>query len=217
MKLRAYLEVTAHKPSNAPPRLWARCSRMACRCLWWPPRRRGRIEAARPHTRVQARLRLYPNRRGPGRLAHPRSRIHHLRGSHRNRRRADKHYPVAAQSSISITPGSIYGRSPRCSAPRIRHRKRSGWRLRATPRSMPTPMQACQRRSDSGAIEAGCKSVVGARRKRSGMFRTARGANAIIALRCRRLNGRFEDYWEHRRAPRSCLALTFMSHARLAY
>ncbi len=32
------------------------------------------------------------------------------------------------------------------------------------------------------------------------MFRTARGAKAIIALRCCHLNGRFEDYWEQRRA-----------------
>ncbi len=48
----------------------------------------------------------------------------------------------------------------------------------------------------SGVIEAGCKSVVGARLKRSGMFWPVRGANAIIALRCCRLNGRFEDYWE---------------------
>ncbi len=48
----------------------------------------------------------------------------------------------------------------------------------------------------SGVIEAGCKCVVGARLKRSGMFWTVRGANAIIALRCCRLNGRFEDYWE---------------------
>ncbi len=36
--------------------------------------------------------------------------------------------------------------------------------------------------------------------KRSGMFWTVRGANAIIALRCCHLNGRFEDYWEARRA-----------------
>jgi len=52
----------------------------------------------------------------------------------------------------------------------------------------------------SGVIEAGYKSVVGARLKRSGMFWTVRGANAIIALRCCRLNGRFEDYWEESRA-----------------
>jgi hypothetical protein len=52
----------------------------------------------------------------------------------------------------------------------------------------------------SGVMEAGCKSVVGTRLKRSGMFWTVRGANAIIALRCCRLNGRFEDYWEYDRA-----------------
>ena len=41
---------------------------------------------------------------------------------------------------------------------------------------------------------------IGARLKRSGMFWTVRGANAILALRCCQLNGRFEDYWEARRA-----------------
>jgi hypothetical protein len=53
----------------------------------------------------------------------------------------------------------------------------------------------------SGVIEAGCKTVVASRLKRSGMFWTVRGANAILALRCACLNGRFEDYWESRRAP----------------
>jgi len=48
----------------------------------------------------------------------------------------------------------------------------------------------------SGVIEAGCKTVVGSRLKQSGMFWTVRGANAILALRCSHLNGRFEDYWE---------------------
>ena len=52
----------------------------------------------------------------------------------------------------------------------------------------------------SGVIEAGCKTVIGSRLKQSGMFWTLRGANAIIALRCSHLNGRFEDYWEGRRA-----------------
>ena len=52
----------------------------------------------------------------------------------------------------------------------------------------------------SGVVEAGCKSVVGSRLKRSGMFWTVRGANAIIALRCCCINGRFEDYWEQHRA-----------------
>jgi hypothetical protein len=52
----------------------------------------------------------------------------------------------------------------------------------------------------SGVIEAGCKTVIGSRLKRSGMFWTVRGANAILALRCCQISGRFEDYWEGRRA-----------------
>jgi Uncharacterised protein family (UPF0236) len=52
----------------------------------------------------------------------------------------------------------------------------------------------------SGVIEAGCKTVIGSRLKKSGMFWTVRGANSIVALRCCYLNGRLEDYWEARRA-----------------
>jgi len=52
----------------------------------------------------------------------------------------------------------------------------------------------------SGVIEAGCKTVIASRLKQSGMFWTLRGANSIIALRCCHLNGRFEGYWESRRA-----------------
>jgi hypothetical protein len=51
----------------------------------------------------------------------------------------------------------------------------------------------------SGVIEAGCKTVIAQRLKQSGMFWTVQGANAILALRCAHLNGRFEDYWEDRR------------------
>jgi hypothetical protein len=50
----------------------------------------------------------------------------------------------------------------------------------------------------SGVVEAGCKTVIGARLKPSGMFGTVRGANAIMALRGCRLSGRFQDYWESR-------------------
>lgn len=52
----------------------------------------------------------------------------------------------------------------------------------------------------SGVIEAGCKSIIGARLKQSGMEWTVRGANAIIALRCAMLSDRFEDFWETRAA-----------------
>jgi hypothetical protein len=52
----------------------------------------------------------------------------------------------------------------------------------------------------SGVIEAGCKTIIGSRCKQSGMFWTVNHANAIISLRCCHRNGRFEDYWESRRA-----------------
>jgi hypothetical protein len=52
----------------------------------------------------------------------------------------------------------------------------------------------------SGVIEAGCKTIIGARLKCSGMFWTVRGANAIMALRCCRRSHRFEDYWATRAA-----------------
>lgn len=52
----------------------------------------------------------------------------------------------------------------------------------------------------SGVVEAGCKTIIGSRLKRSGMFWTVRGANAIVALRCNRLSGEFEDYWANRHA-----------------
>lgn len=52
--------------------------------------------------------------------------------------------------------------------------------------------------TSTGVVEAGCKNAIGARLKRSGMHWSMRGANAIMALRCIRLSGRFEDFWEWR-------------------
>jgi len=52
----------------------------------------------------------------------------------------------------------------------------------------------------SGVVEAGCRTVIGSRLKRSGMFWSVSGADKIIALRCCRQSGRFEDYWEARLA-----------------
>jgi len=52
--------------------------------------------------------------------------------------------------------------------------------------------------TSTGVVEAGCKVVIGTRLKRAGMHWTVRGANAIIALRCSKLNGRFEDFWQRR-------------------
>jgi hypothetical protein len=50
----------------------------------------------------------------------------------------------------------------------------------------------------SGVVEAGCKTAIGVRCKRAGMHWTVAGADAIIALRCCKLSGRFEDFWERR-------------------
>ena len=52
--------------------------------------------------------------------------------------------------------------------------------------------------TSTGVVEAGCKVAIGQRLKQSGMHWTVRGADAIIALRCSRLSGRFEDFWERR-------------------
>jgi hypothetical protein len=52
--------------------------------------------------------------------------------------------------------------------------------------------------TSTGVVEAGCKVVIGTRLKRAGMHWTVAGANAIIALRCSKLSGRFQDFWERR-------------------
>jgi len=52
----------------------------------------------------------------------------------------------------------------------------------------------------TGVVEAGCKTAIGTRLKRAGMHWTVAGADAIIALRCCKLSGRFEDFWERRAA-----------------
>lgn len=52
--------------------------------------------------------------------------------------------------------------------------------------------------TSSGVVEAGCKVAITTRLKRAGMHWTVLGSNAIIALRCCLLSGRFEDFWERR-------------------
>jgi hypothetical protein len=47
-------------------------------------------------------------------------------------------------------------------------------------------------------MEDGCKLAIGTRLKRAGMHWSVRGADAIIALRCSKLSGRCEDFWERR-------------------
>ena len=41
---------------------------------------------------------------------------------------------------------------------------------------------------------------------RAGMHWTVAGADAIIALRCCKLSGRFEDFWERRSAAARAVA-----------
>ncbi len=52
--------------------------------------------------------------------------------------------------------------------------------------------------TSTGVVEAGCKVAIGTRLKRAGMHWTIHGSNAIIALRCCKLSGRFEDFWQRR-------------------
>ena len=52
--------------------------------------------------------------------------------------------------------------------------------------------------TSTGVLEAGCKVAIGTRLKRAGMHWNVSGANTIIALRCSKLSGRFEDFWERR-------------------
>ena len=52
--------------------------------------------------------------------------------------------------------------------------------------------------TSTGVVEAGCKVAIGTRCKRAGMHWTVAGVDAIIALRCCKLSGRFEGFWERR-------------------
>jgi hypothetical protein len=50
----------------------------------------------------------------------------------------------------------------------------------------------------SGVVEAGCKTVIGARCKQSGMFWSTDGAGYILGLRCIRLSGQWNQFWKAR-------------------
>jgi hypothetical protein len=50
----------------------------------------------------------------------------------------------------------------------------------------------------SGVVEAGCKTVIGARCKQSGMFWSESGAQNILALRCVHSSRRLDDFWKYR-------------------
>ena len=50
----------------------------------------------------------------------------------------------------------------------------------------------------SGVIEAGCKTVIGARCKQSGMFWGEAGAQNVLALRCIHSSRRTDEFWKER-------------------
>jgi hypothetical protein len=50
----------------------------------------------------------------------------------------------------------------------------------------------------SGVVEAGCKTVIGARCKQSGMFWSEPGAENVLALRCIHSSRRQAEFWKHR-------------------
>lgn len=50
----------------------------------------------------------------------------------------------------------------------------------------------------SGVIEAGCKTLIGARCKQSGMFWGLPGARNVLALRCIHASRRLKEYWKVR-------------------
>ena len=60
--------------------------------------------------------------------------------------------------------------------------------------------------TSTGVVESGCNVAIGTRCKRPSMLWTVAGVDAIIALRCSRLSGRFEDFWERRSAAQAVAA-----------
>ena len=57
---------------------------------------------------------------------------------------------------------------------------------------------ACGLPIGSGRGEAACKTVVGRRMKCTGMRWSVAGANPVLWVRCTRLSGWFDDYWDDR-------------------
>lgn len=50
----------------------------------------------------------------------------------------------------------------------------------------------------SGVIEAGCKTIIGARCKQSGMFWSVPGVQNVLAFRCIHASRRTANFWKHR-------------------
>ena len=56
--------------------------------------------------------------------------------------------------------------------------------------------RTCGLFAGSGAVEAGCKAVIGQRLKLSGMHWSVPGATGILTLRCQQASGRWEEIWQ---------------------
>ena len=70
----------------------------------------------------------------------------------------------------------------------------------------------------SGAVEAGCKAVIGQRLKLSGMRWNIPGATAIATLRCQQASNRWEEIWQrpHSQAPATAPAICQRPHTHTA-
>jgi hypothetical protein len=64
------------------------------------------------------------------------------------------------------------------------------------PRMRYQHFRSCGLFAGSGAVEAGCKAVIGQRLKLSGMHWSVAGAAAILTLRCQQASGRWEEIWQ---------------------
>ena len=70
----------------------------------------------------------------------------------------------------------------------------------------------------SGAVEAGCKAVIGQRLKLSGMRWAIPGATAIATLRCQEASGRWEEIWQrpHNQTTAAAPAICQRQHTQTA-
>ena len=96
---------------------------------------------------------------------------------------------VIAQAQELLTPG--------CPAPDLA-REHLGFLQRHQARMHYGTYRAKGWFIGSGVIEAGCKTVVGARLKQSGMFWSEPGATSVLNFRTLLLSHRFDDFWTHR-------------------
>jgi hypothetical protein len=72
-----------------------------------------------------------------------------------------------------------------------------GYFVTNAPRMRYKHFRSCGLFVGSGAVEAGCKAVIGQRLKLSGMHWSMAGATGILTLRCQQASGRWEQIWQH--------------------